>query len=468
VAHFPKPFFRTARNAWFVQVGDRQVKLATDKESAFKRYHELMCQPLKAVAAQPAATTARLVIVIVDEFLEWCQKHRAPDTYRWYKDRLNVFCNSIPADLTTEQLKPHHVQKWVDAQDNLASGSRRNLIASVKRAMRWAEEQGYVERSPIALMRKPACGRKEQVVSLTEYEEILDRIEFDSHRMPCAQGFLESVADSIEMPLGYAYKLDYGLFRENFERRKEHYCKAVTVCCNRDIAVNLVPDAGYRPAHTVDVLHGFTDLNFWNLQEARVSDRGVEINYIEPGCTVAPEPGDDVEIGIRISNSETGYVGLKASLSTLRLVCTNGAVMTDHLGTARWNYDPRVKYSTSIDQFNTALIKLRGRQGLLADLYKQPLRRNLLDTELVNLHRRLRASLPAAAVDAVLGLGLEERQAVQASVRSRSREMPAAPTTHHLWDVHNQITAAAQRLDFVRRSRLERIGGALLVNGSMN
>jgi integrase len=118
----------------------------------------------------------RLVIVLVDEFLDWCQKNRAPDTYRWYKDRLESFCKTIDTSLSVDQLRPHHVQKWVDNYNvPLKSGSRRNLIASVKRAMKWAEEQGYIERSPLAHMKRPSCGRKEQVVTPAEYETLLKR-----------------------------------------------------------------------------------------------------------------------------------------------------------------------------------------------------------------------------------------------------------------------------------------------------
>jgi integrase len=174
VPHFPKPFFRSARNAWYVQIGTRQVKLGADRDSAFQRYHELMSEPIAARAAPPQIPSDQLVVVMVDEYLDWCQKHRSSDTYRWYKDRLNDFCQAIPAELTLDRLKPHHVQKWVDAKEGLASGSRRNLIAAVKRAMNWAEEQGYVERSPIAHLRKPACGRKEQIVSNAEYQALLD------------------------------------------------------------------------------------------------------------------------------------------------------------------------------------------------------------------------------------------------------------------------------------------------------
>jgi len=182
VPHFPKPFFRTARNAWFVQIGPKQIKLGAVRDEAFKLYHELMARPATTVAAPSDSSPTQLVVVIVDEFLEWCEKHRSPDTYRWYKDRLNSFCQSIPADLAVDKFKPYHVQKWVDAREGLASGSRRNLIAAAKRALRWAEEQGYVDRSPLANMRKPACGRKEQIVSAAEYQRLLDRTKDQEFR----------------------------------------------------------------------------------------------------------------------------------------------------------------------------------------------------------------------------------------------------------------------------------------------
>jgi len=179
--HFPKPFFRTARNTWFVQIGDRQIKLAADKDEAFTRYHELMAKPSLPEVTQ--AEAQKLVVVIVDEFLDWCNKHRAPDTYIWYKDRLNSFVATIDPSLTVDQLKPHHVQKWVDNYGvPLKSGSRRNLIASIKRAMKWAEEQGYIDRSPLTHMKKPACGRKEQVVSPEQFAELVARYKDENFR----------------------------------------------------------------------------------------------------------------------------------------------------------------------------------------------------------------------------------------------------------------------------------------------
>ena len=185
MAHFRKPFFRPARGLWYVWHDGKQVNLGTEKDAAFTAWHELRARPAAPVVTPSQA--ARLVVVLVDEFLDWCEKHRAADTYRWYKDRLNSFCKTIPADLAVDHLKPHHVQKWVDGYPvELKSGSRRNLIASVKRAMKWAEEQGYIDRSPITHMRKPGCGRKELVVTPEQYQALLDRTKEESFKDLCA------------------------------------------------------------------------------------------------------------------------------------------------------------------------------------------------------------------------------------------------------------------------------------------
>ena len=168
--HFPKPFFRKKRGLWYVQIDGKQHNLGPEKDAAFDEYHKLM-------AAPPAAAPVRsdTIVATVDEYLDWCQKHRAAETYRWYLDRLQSFCQSIDADLRVADLKPFHVQKWVDKHPEWAKGTQRNAIASVKRVFHWAVEQGYIERSPIAHLRKPMCGRKEVVVPEEHYREMLEQ-----------------------------------------------------------------------------------------------------------------------------------------------------------------------------------------------------------------------------------------------------------------------------------------------------
>ena len=181
MAHYPKPFFRPARNLWYVQLDGRQFNLGADQATAFKNYHGLMQQRAEAKPEQPITVpgSERLVVVIVDDFLEWCEKNRSVATYEWYKWRLEHFCQAIASTLTVDQLKPHHVQKWVD---EYPAGSRRSLIRTVKRAMNWREQQGQIERSPLVHMRKPPEGKREQVVTAEQYKALLGNTQDEAFR----------------------------------------------------------------------------------------------------------------------------------------------------------------------------------------------------------------------------------------------------------------------------------------------
>lgn len=164
---FPKPWFRTERQAWFVQIGRRQINLGPDKAAALAQYHALMSQPKRPHVAADG------VLAVIDAFLDWCHKHRQPATYEWYRFRLQLFVRSIPPELKTSMLRPFHVQQWVDSFASLSSGSKRNYCRAVQRAMRWAEQQGYIDRSPIAHMEKPAAGKRDTVVAKEEFDKIL-------------------------------------------------------------------------------------------------------------------------------------------------------------------------------------------------------------------------------------------------------------------------------------------------------
>lgn len=107
MAHFPKPFYRPSRGVWYVQIAGQQLNLGADKGAAFCEYDALMAQPTKVTNAAPptrattqAKETDKLVVTVIDAFLDWCQKNRAPRTYDWYKDRAQSFTNSIASDLT--------------------------------------------------------------------------------------------------------------------------------------------------------------------------------------------------------------------------------------------------------------------------------------------------------------------------------------------------------------------------------
>ena len=165
--HYPKPFFRTARKAWFVQVGTQPVNLGPDQAQAFRRYHELMQEDRR-----PVRTKCPLLVELIDEFLDSVQKNQAADTFEWYRSRLQRFAKRYP-ELQIGELKPFQVQRWLDSIDGVKSGTKRNDARSIIRVMHWAEAQGLIDRSPLIDFRKPNAGQRETVISTEEFQRLL-------------------------------------------------------------------------------------------------------------------------------------------------------------------------------------------------------------------------------------------------------------------------------------------------------
>jgi len=75
-ARYPKPFYRKGQSCWYVQLGKKQIRLSTDKDEAFRLYHELMQKPPE----EREAPTGELAVNILDAFLDWVQRNQEART----------------------------------------------------------------------------------------------------------------------------------------------------------------------------------------------------------------------------------------------------------------------------------------------------------------------------------------------------------------------------------------------------
>ena len=100
MARPPKPWFWKARSGWYVTIDGTRHFLAHDKDAATTRFHELMATPQERVVRADSLAS------IIDMFLDWCQKHRAPDTYEWYRYRLERFVRRYPSLRTPIEAVP--------------------------------------------------------------------------------------------------------------------------------------------------------------------------------------------------------------------------------------------------------------------------------------------------------------------------------------------------------------------------
>lgn len=156
-----KPWLRKGRG-WYVQINRKQHFLGKDRGDAMRAFYCLMAN---------GTTPVQAVGELIDAFLDWVKMYRQPHTHRFYKDSLTRFKGYYP-QLGVEQFRPYHVQEWIDSYE-VSNGTKRNHARAIMRAMNWAEQQGYIDRSPIAHFRKPKGGIRETVISDAEYKAIL-------------------------------------------------------------------------------------------------------------------------------------------------------------------------------------------------------------------------------------------------------------------------------------------------------
>lgn len=193
MAHFPKPFYREPLRRWYVQIGKKQIPLGHDDAPArdrktkkpippkdvIDRYHELVAAKDDP---QPSPIAAELAVAVVDQFLEWVQKRKAPRTYEWYQRHLQNFAAAIPKGLTVAKLKPNHVTQIVDARDDWSPSNKHGFARCVQRAFRWAADEGIIGRSPLIGLTKPEAEARDIVISAEEYAAILDVVKEPNFR----------------------------------------------------------------------------------------------------------------------------------------------------------------------------------------------------------------------------------------------------------------------------------------------
>lgn len=183
-----EPFWREARNCWYVQHGTRQIRLSPDKEEAWRLWHEFMANPpkpeeeVRPIAHGPGVEA----IEVCDAYLDWCQKNKAARTYEWYRENIQKFVSALPDGLKVSDLKPYHLTRAMEPYGHWANNTKHDFISAVKRAFLWAKGEGLIEKSPLAHVKKPAREAREMAVSAAEYARVIETI-----KEPCFRDLIE-------------------------------------------------------------------------------------------------------------------------------------------------------------------------------------------------------------------------------------------------------------------------------------
>jgi site-specific recombinase XerD len=113
---------------------------------------------------------------LFDKSLDCSQKNQAAGTYEWYRIRIQSFLDHLatPAVLPAVDLKPYHVQVWVDARPDWGSTFRHGAIAAIQRPFNWAVDLDYLDRSPVRRIEKPPLKRRERAATPEQWQQMRD------------------------------------------------------------------------------------------------------------------------------------------------------------------------------------------------------------------------------------------------------------------------------------------------------
>lgn len=186
MAHTPKPFYRSARSAWYVQLGKQQIKLvagphdtATEK-LAWAAFHKLMAAgPHDTATPRPLAPAGLTVGVVFEKYLDWCQKHRSPRTYEWTQAHIQRFCDhlKVARTLPAVDLRPFHLIEWVDSKPTWGPNHKRGAIVAVTRPFNWAAKLGYLAANPLRGVEKPPAVKRTSRMTPDDFGLLLDQVK---------------------------------------------------------------------------------------------------------------------------------------------------------------------------------------------------------------------------------------------------------------------------------------------------
>ncbi len=165
----PQPFFRKSKNAWYVQIGRRQISLGKDKKAAWQRYYEIMA------ANEPLQADTTTLEMLFERYLDWVQENRKPGTYQTIRQHLSRCAKHLGKSTKVANLCGADLADWVETETTWNSTTRHDAIGSVIRAFNWAVEKRYLPSNPVAIVpNKPRRKRREVVYSPDDWKQIRD------------------------------------------------------------------------------------------------------------------------------------------------------------------------------------------------------------------------------------------------------------------------------------------------------
>ena len=174
-----KPFYWKARKGWYVRIvnGKKSTNhfLSDDESDAYREWHRM-----KEAAKRSLEPDSVLVSDVVHRFATRCEQRvkdgqMAAKTMERAIEYLAAFL-SLDAieEVTVDNLKPYHVTEWLDKQSGWNATTKHHAAAAVKRAIKWAYDEGRISRNPLHSLSVPKGDGRDFLIDDELYLDLLN------------------------------------------------------------------------------------------------------------------------------------------------------------------------------------------------------------------------------------------------------------------------------------------------------
>lgn len=175
----PKPYYRKAQKRWVCTINGVRITLGENREESLAEFHRLMTE------RENINAKLSTLYDLSQLYLTWVQENRKSATYNLQKHYLQSFIEHVGRRMKIDALKRHHLTKWTN-RDTWNSTTRNDAISTVQRMINWAIEEGYITKSPIPRIKKPARKRREVCYTPEQWALIKSHVTDD-----CFSSFLD-------------------------------------------------------------------------------------------------------------------------------------------------------------------------------------------------------------------------------------------------------------------------------------
>lgn len=175
-----KPFFWAERKAWHLRVPIdgklKTVRLGTTRTEAYDEWDRIKAAALRSL--NPASEeNSPAIIELLSAYVSHLKseaklKRIAASTVTRQVDHIAPFL-AVASELTAAILRPHHVTDWLRGQTTWNATTRSDAAAAIKRAIKWAADEGRIPANPLAKLKVARGSPRDHVISREEYETLL-------------------------------------------------------------------------------------------------------------------------------------------------------------------------------------------------------------------------------------------------------------------------------------------------------